>query len=121
MPTTRKIQHRDIIANFASHLTMPNLSRGVHFPGGLRHYRNSGAPPCSSANPLRDLGIRVNYGVDVLLVRTNTPQGSKIKAIPHPDYVITRDDSLVLAGGNRQTQSPEKQVITRTVPVRPSA
>ncbi|MEJ2195327.1 MAG: hypothetical protein P8X73_10795 [Ignavibacteriaceae bacterium] len=38
------------------------------------------------------------YGVDVLSIKTIEKRGEKIKAIPNPDYVIQKDDLLVIAG-----------------------
>ncbi len=93
----KEIQHRDIITTFASRITMPNLNQGVHFLEGYA-ITEIPAPHMFIGKSIKELGVRANFGVDVLLVRTNTHQGTKIKAIPSPDYVITKDDSLVLAG-----------------------
>ncbi|HMB20156.1 MAG TPA: chloride channel protein [Spirochaetota bacterium] len=93
----KEIERRDITSSFASRITMPNIDQGVHFMEGYT-ITEIPAPRMFIGKSIKEIGIRANYGVDVLLIRSNTNQGSKIKAIPDPDYVISYDDSLVIAG-----------------------
>ncbi len=93
----KEIQRRDITATFASQFTMKNTDPAVHFMEGYA-ISEIPAPSIFIGRSIKDLGIRAKYGVDVLMIRSRTPQGPKMKAIPDPDYVISDDDTLVLAG-----------------------
>ncbi len=93
----KEIERRDITATFASKITMKNIDQDVHFMEGYA-IREIAAPRTFVGKSIKELNIRAKYGVDVILIRKNTEQGSKIKAIPSPDYKISYDDSLVIAG-----------------------
>ena len=76
---------------------MKNINGEVHFTEG--HAIAEIPPPKGFlGKSIKELDIRAKYGVDVILIRSNTEQGSKIKAIPSPDYIISFNDSLVIAG-----------------------
>ena len=47
---------------------------------------------------IKQLNIRARFGIDVLSIKTKEKWGEKIKAIPSPDYIIKKDDRLVIAG-----------------------
>ncbi|MDY6935174.1 MAG: chloride channel protein [Spirochaetota bacterium] len=93
----KEIERRDITSTFASRITMKNINGNVHFMEG---YSLAEIPPPRKfiGKSIKEINIRAKYGVDVLLIRNNTDQGSKIKAIPSPDYIISFNDSLVIAG-----------------------
>jgi CIC family chloride channel protein len=93
----KEIERRDITATFASRITMKNIDQDVHFMEGYA-IREIAAPRTFVGKSIKELDIRAKYGVDVILIRKNTEQGSKIKAIPNPDYKFSYDDSLVIAG-----------------------
>lgn len=91
------IEARDITSNLASRIMMKDESPQVRFMEG--YSISEIAPPKSFiGKSIRDLDIRVKYGVDVLSVKTKKGREEKIKAIPNPEYVITDDDTLIIAG-----------------------
>ncbi|MBN2041264.1 MAG: chloride channel protein [Spirochaetes bacterium] len=93
----KEVERRDITSAFASKITMKNINGDVHFTEG--HAIVEIPPPVNFiGKSIKELNIRAKYGVDVILIRSNTEQGSKIKAIPSPDYIISFNDSLVIAG-----------------------
>jgi CIC family chloride channel protein len=93
----RVIERRNITSNLASSITMKEEVPQVHFMEG--YAINEISPPKSFiGKSIRDLNIRANYGVDVLSVKSMEKRGEKIKAIPNPDYVIQKDDLLIIAG-----------------------
>ncbi len=93
----KEIERRDITSSFASKITLKNIGKEVHFMEG---YAIAEIPPPKSfiGKSIKELNIRAKYGVDVILIRTNTDQGSKVKAIPNPDLKISFNDSIVVAG-----------------------
>ncbi len=93
----KEIECRDISSSFATKITLKNIGKEVHFMEG---YAITEIPPPKSfiGKSIKEINIRAKYGVDVILIRTNTDQGSKVKAIPNPDYKISFNDSLVIAG-----------------------
>jgi len=93
----RVIERREITSKLASSITMKQEIPQVHFIEG--YAINEITPPKSFiGKSIRELNIRARYGVDVLSIKTIEKRGEKIKAIPNPDYVIQKDDLLVIAG-----------------------
>lgn len=89
----KEIERRDITSTLASSINMKDEETSVHF---LEGYSISEiAPPKTfCGKSIRNLNIRAEYGVDVLSIKT----GDTIKAIPSPEYIITEEDTLVVAG-----------------------
>ena len=60
------------------------------------------APPKTFiGKSIKQLNIRTIYGVDVLSIKTQINGEAKITAIPSPDYVIKKDDTIVVAGESK--------------------
>jgi len=93
----RVIERRDIASNLASSISMKEEIPQVHFLEGYA-INEIGPPKSFIGKSIRELNIRAIYGVDVLSIKTMEKRGEKIKAIPNPDYVIQKDDLLVIAG-----------------------
>lgn len=93
----RVIERRDITSNLASSITMKQEIPQVHFLEGYA-INEITTPKSFIGKSIRELNIRARYGVDVLSIKTIEKRGEKIKAIPNPDYVIQKDDLLVIAG-----------------------
>jgi CIC family chloride channel protein len=93
----KEIEARDITSNLASHIMMKDESPQVRFMEG---YSISEIDPPKSfiGKSIRELDIRVKYGVDVLSIKTKKGNEEKITAIPNPEYVITDKDTLIIAG-----------------------
>ena len=94
---SREIRHRDLTVGLVSRIFKQNSNNEVHFLEGYA-ITEIQAPPMFIGKSIKELAIRRKYGVEVLLIRSNTPQGTRIKAVPEADYVIIAGDSLVLAG-----------------------
>ncbi|MCP3921076.1 MAG: CBS domain-containing protein, partial [Desulfobacterales bacterium] len=93
----KEIERRDIASTFASRITMKNIDSDVRFMEG-HAISELPAPKKFVGKSIKELDIRAKYGVDVILIKSNTESGSKVKAIPNPDYVLSFNDSLVIAG-----------------------
>ena len=93
----KAIERKEITSSLASSISTKEEEPQVHFMEG--YSINEIAPPKSFiGRSIRDLNIRAKYGVDVLSIKTREKRGEKIKAIPNPDYVIKKGDTLVIAG-----------------------
>jgi len=93
----KEIEKRDITTRFANNIIMPQIDQSVHFLEGYA-ITEIPAPEMFIGKSIKNLQIRSKYGFEILLIRSNTPHGVKIKAIPSPDYIISINDSLVIAG-----------------------
>ena len=93
----KEIERRDITSSFASKITMQNIDSEVHFMEGYS-LTEIPVPKIFVGKTIKDLNIRASYGVDILLIRSNTEAGSKIKAMPTPDYEFSYNDSIVISG-----------------------
>lgn len=91
------IDRKEITSSLASKITMKDEEPQVHFMEG--YSINEIKPPKSFiGKSIKELNIRARYGVDVLSVKSKEKFGEKINAIPSPDYIIQKDDTLVIAG-----------------------
>ena len=93
----KEIEKREIASSFASRITMKNIDSSVHFMEGYS-LTEIAAPRSFIGKTIKEINIRAKYGVDIILIRKNTEQGSKIKALPGPDYRFSYNDSMVVAG-----------------------
>ncbi len=93
----KEIDRRDLAASFSSKITMKNIDPEVHFMEGVS-MTEIPIPKIFIGKSIRELNIRAKYGVEIILIRHNTSQGSKIKAIPDANYVFSYTDSIVIAG-----------------------
>ncbi len=93
----KAIDRREITSSLASSITMKADEPKIHFIEG--YSINEVRPPKSFiGKSIKELNIRARFGVDVLSIKTKEKWGDKIKAIPSPDYVIQKNDRLVIAG-----------------------
>ncbi len=93
----KEIARRDITSSLASSIVMKDEETNIHFIEG---YSITEIKPSKSfvGKSIRQLNIRARYGVDVLSIKSKEKRGEKVKVIPSPDYVIQKDDLLVVAG-----------------------
>jgi len=93
----KAIEVREISSNLASSIVMKDEEPEVRF---LEGYSISEIAPPNSfiGKSIKQLNIRAKYGVDVLSVKTKVKKKEIVKAIPSPDYVINKNDTLVVAG-----------------------
>jgi CIC family chloride channel protein len=93
----KAIEAREITSSLASSIVMKDELPQVHFMEGYSISEIS-APKSFMNKSIRELDIRARYGVEVLSVKTVKNKSEIIKAIPNADYIIRKDDVLVLAG-----------------------
>jgi len=93
----KEIESRDIASSFASRITMNNIDSDVHFMEGYA-MTEIPVPSIFVGKSIKELDIRAKYHVDIMLIRSNTEQGSKIKAMPTPEYKFSYNDSIVISG-----------------------
>jgi trk system potassium uptake protein TrkA len=76
---------------------MKDDETNVHFMEGYSISEIS--PPKSFINKsIRELNIRARWGVDVLSIKVKDKNGFKLKAIPNPDYIFKKGDTMIIAG-----------------------
>lgn len=93
----KEIEKRELTSNLASLITMKEEEPMVHFMEGYSIIEIT-PPPSFIGKSIRQLNIRQLYGVDVLSIKTKEKKGEKINAIPSPEYIITDQDTLIIAG-----------------------
>ncbi len=87
----------ELSSDLATKITHSNTEADVHFIEGYV-ITEIPVPPQFAGHSIRELQIRVKYGVDVLSIKNVTDKGHDIKAIPHGDYRFQKTDSLIIAG-----------------------
>jgi CIC family chloride channel protein len=93
----KEIERLEISSNLASKISMRHSNKEVHFLEGYA-VAEILAPKEFRGKSIRELNIRKNFSVDVLSIRTQHKNRSKVKAIPDPDHIITENDYLIVAG-----------------------
>jgi len=93
----KEVESRDITSSYASKITMKNIDSDVHFMEGYS-MTEIPVPKAFVGKSIKELDIRAKYGVDIILIRSNTDEGSKIKAMPKPEYVFSYNDSVLVSG-----------------------
>ncbi len=93
----KEIERVELTSNLASSITMKDEATRINFMQGYS-IEEINPPKSFIGKSIRDLNIRVECGVDVLSIKTKTKKGEKINAIPNPGYVITENDTLIVAG-----------------------
>jgi len=93
----KEIERRDITSSYASKITMKNIDSDVHFFEGYAMTEIS-VPEKFIGKSIKELNIRAKYGIDILLIRSNSENKSVIKAMPKPEYVFSYNDSIVISG-----------------------
>jgi Trk K+ transport system NAD-binding subunit len=93
----KAIEAREITSSLASSIVMKDDLPQVHFMEGYSISEIS-APKSFMNKSIRELDIRARYGVEVLSIKTIKNKSEIIKAIPNADYIIRKDDVLVVAG-----------------------
>ncbi len=93
----KEIDRREITSSLASSITMKDAETQIQFLEGYSISEIS-PPKTFIGKSIKQLNIRTIYGVDVLSIKTQVNGEAKINAIPSPDYVIKKEDTLVVAG-----------------------
>jgi len=93
----REIERRDITASLASKIMMKDNTSNVQFLEG--YSINEIDVPIKFVNrSIRELNIRANYNVDILVIKSTTKDGPKYKASPDPSYKFQKGDAIVISG-----------------------
>ena len=93
----KAIEVREISSNLASSIVMKDEEPEVRFLEG--YVISEISPPDSFiGKSIKQLNIRAKFGVDVLSIKSKIKKKEIVQAIPSPDHVINRNDTLVVAG-----------------------
>lgn len=91
-----EIDHIDLTSGLADRIVMANLEDDIRFLEGYV-VTEVHAPRSWHGKTIMELGVRHNYGVDILSIK-HAGGGTKVDAIPHANHKISRTDLLVVAG-----------------------
>ena len=93
----QEVEKKDIALTFVDKLVRQNSTQDVQFMGGYS-VSEIKIPESFINQSIKDLNIRAKYNVNVLSIRHETNQGTKINAFPTPEYIIKQGDRLIVAG-----------------------
>lgn len=86
-----------LTSTLASKISETNIQNEVHFmPGHM--LSEIDIPESFIGKSIGELKIRTKYGVDVLSVKRTYESGHQIKAIPQANYILNKEDKLIVAG-----------------------
>ncbi len=93
----KEINRIELTNNLASSISMKEDATNIHFMEGYS-LAEIKVPNSFIGKSIKEINIRAKYGVDVLSIKSNRKNGLNINAIPNPDYVFNKIDTLVVAG-----------------------
>jgi CIC family chloride channel protein len=96
----KEVDRREITSSLASSITMKDEETQIQFLEGYS-IAEIAPPKTFIGKSIKQLNIRTIYGVDVLSIKAQINGEAKITAIPNPDYVIKKDDTIVVAGESK--------------------
>jgi len=98
----RELMRRDLSSGMHGALSWVQRTKTVNLGEGYV-LAEVEAPPHFAGKTLRELNVRANYGVEVILIRKSS-SGSNNTVVPSPDYRIELGDTLLVAGTSEQVQ-----------------
>ena len=93
----KEIERMEIASNLASSISMKEDEKQFHFMEGYSIVEIS-TPKSFIGKSIRELDIRMKYGVDVLSIKVGKKSDVKVKAIPNPNHIFTEDETIIVAG-----------------------
>jgi K+/H+ antiporter YhaU regulatory subunit KhtT len=95
--SNREQLRRDLAGGFQSSVSAAERGQTVDLGDGYQ-LREFMAPPHVIGRSLRQLTLRERVGVQVLLVRSRTPEGGARLRVPHGDDTLVEGDMVIVAG-----------------------
>ncbi|MGK9368233.1 chloride channel protein [Melioribacter sp. Ez-97] len=92
-----EIEKREITSSLSSSIMMNEKEQRVHFLEGYEIMEIT-APESFYDKSIRELNVRAEYGVDILSIKKSNGDNERVIPFPSPDYVIRKEDRLVVAG-----------------------
>lgn len=96
----KELARLDMTLDIAQKIQQSNIESDVQIQEGYA-IAEVKVPDEFIGKSIKDIGIRSNYGVDVISIKTIRGSNVEVKAIPSADYVITNNDVLIVAGAVR--------------------
>ena len=92
-----EIERKDMVATMVDKIQLTNEQKEIHFLEGYSILEVP-VPKIFVGSSIKELDIRVAYGIDVLSVKQKTKQGSGVKMFPRPDFLFQDGDLITVAG-----------------------
>ncbi len=99
----REVMRRDLSSGFHGALTWVERTKSIDLGEGYVMAELE-APPHFVGKTLRQLNVRTNYGVEVVLIKRAKKEGKEGAIVSPADYPIAHGDVLLLAGSRDQVK-----------------
>jgi CIC family chloride channel protein len=99
----REVMRRDLSSGFHGALTWVERTKSIDLGEGYVMAELE-APPHFVGKTLRQLDVRSNYGVEVILIKRSKREGKEGTIVSPADYEIEHGDVLLLAGRRDQVK-----------------
>lgn len=93
----QEIERKDIASTLVDKIQLQETKGEVHFMKG-HSLAEISLPRSFLGRSIKELNIRAKYGVSILSIKESTTHGTEIRAFPGPEYVLKKEDRLVVAG-----------------------
>ena len=93
----QEIERKDIASTLVDKIQLQNTKRDIYFMEGYS-LSEIVIPNSFLGKSIKELNIRAKYGVNILSIKQNTARGTAINVFPGPEYILSKEDRLVVAG-----------------------
>lgn len=93
----REIVRRDMAGSLMSSITAAESGRGVELVDGFI-LTEVEAPREFTGKTLKDIAVRSNYNVEIILIKKRGPAGEVLKVTPQADYQVQDQDTFLIFG-----------------------
>jgi predicted transcriptional regulator len=100
----RELMKRDLSGSFHGSLTCATRTKCVDLGEGYLMAEVE-CPAHFAGKTLRDLDVRVQYGVEVILIRPVKKAGKDTAVVVSPDYRFSHGDVILVVGPKKEVQS----------------
>lgn len=88
---------RDAARRLSARLLRPNLIDNIELSDGY-HFVQMQAPRSFYDRPLKEVGVRQNYGCNIVSIKRTEEGVERMIGVPHPDDLIREGDLLYMIG-----------------------
>ncbi len=93
----KEVKRRDLATSFASQISSTQADKTVHFMEGYS-LAEIKVPQQFVGKSLKELQIRAQFGVDIVLIKETDKHQSSNVFMPHPDFLFQQNNTILILG-----------------------
>lgn len=99
----REMVRRDMAGTLMSSISAAETGKGVELVDGFI-LTEVEAPVVFVGKSLKEIAVRPNYNIEIILIKKRGTSGDVLKVTPHADYIVEKDDVFLIFGDFLQVE-----------------